>query len=147
MVDDKKKLTLTCCLQGIQCAADQDCKYTMVEHNECHCPTDPDIQCDCPEPWSSYEGTCVPKAPDCGNWVVCYMFCQHGNTVNKDGCPVCHCRPAPDVCENHNCEPGKKCVPQEVQCVTTPCYPQPTCVPDSGMSHFPLSRIVHCVIN
>ena len=117
--------------QGIECGSDKECKYTQIEHNDCHCPDHPDIQCDCPAPWTTYEGYCVPKSPNCGDG-TCTVHCEYEHAVNKDGCPVCHCAPPPEVCYNHVCPMGQKCVEQEVQCFTTPCYPQPTCVPESG---------------
>ena len=117
--------------QDIECSSDQECKYTQMEHNECHCPDHPDIQCDCPPPWTTYEGHCVTKNSNCAG-AVCDMHCRYEQTVNKDGCPVCHCAPPPEVCYNHVCPMGQHCVEQEVHCFMTPCYPHPTCVADSG---------------
>lgn len=55
---------------------------------------------------------------------TCRMFCPHGFTLNKDGCPLCKCR---DPCDDIQCPDALSCQLEDLACKDPPCPPIPTC--------------------
>ncbi|XP_060536767.1 fibrillin-1-like isoform X2 [Cylas formicarius] len=63
----------------------------------------------------------VPKA--CAE-ATCRMFCPHGFSLDKSGCPLCHCR---DPCDDIKCPNALECHLEDLACADPPCPPVPTC--------------------
>ncbi|CAK9294385.1 unnamed protein product [Gordionus sp. m RMFG-2023] len=60
---------------------------------------------------------------------VCLMYCEFGNVLNANGCPICQCKPNPNcgpVCAIY-CQFGN--VMDANGCPTCQCKPNPNCPP------------------
>ncbi|KAK2181081.1 hypothetical protein NP493_413g02087 [Ridgeia piscesae] len=57
----------------------------------------------------------------------CKEKCMFGSVKDINGCDTCHCI---NPCEDVKCAEGEHCVPEQVQCFTSPCPPIGKCYPN-----------------
>ncbi|ELU12381.1 hypothetical protein CAPTEDRAFT_136066, partial [Capitella teleta] len=62
------------------------------------------VPSDCFGPLCAATAEC--KAIQCDEF-LCAMYCEYGNELDGNGCPICSCKPNP--CEVTECAPGTKC--------------------------------------
>ncbi|ELU13939.1 hypothetical protein CAPTEDRAFT_197268, partial [Capitella teleta] len=81
------------------------CKPNPCEVTECAPGTKCDVvPSDCFGPLCAATAEC--KAIQCDEF-LCAMYCEYGNELDGNGCPICSCKPNP--CEVTECAPGMKC--------------------------------------
>lgn len=74
------------------------------------------------------------QAPECGS--VCMIYCQYGNVLDENGCPMCKCKETP--CENGKAPldgyfcgrgPNRRECPSNHQCMIAPNDAYAVCCP------------------
>ncbi|ELU09176.1 hypothetical protein CAPTEDRAFT_202790 [Capitella teleta] len=82
------------------------------------------VPSDCFGPFCAATAECKPIQCD---EFLCMMWCEFGNELDGNGCPMCSCKPNP--CDATDCVPGTECVVVPRDCFEPFCAASAECRP------------------